>query len=91
MSSPFTADHADLATVVGYPVRIVAKALACGSRARGWAREERIATTNSIMALASVGKLGLAGMEERARLVGGKLTLESEPGEGTTVTVEVPV
>jgi PAS domain S-box-containing protein len=40
---------------------------------------------------ANVGKLGLAGMEERARLVGGKLTLESEPGKGTTVTVEVPV
>jgi PAS domain S-box-containing protein len=41
--------------------------------------------------LANVGKLGLAGMEERARLVGGKLALESEPGKGTTVTVEVPV
>jgi two-component system sensor histidine kinase DegS len=41
--------------------------------------------------LANVGRLGLAGMEERARLVGGKLTLESEPGKGTTVTVEVPV
>jgi PAS domain S-box-containing protein len=40
--------------------------------------------------LANVGRLGLAGMEERARLVGGKLTLESEPGKGTTVTVEVP-
>ncbi len=43
----------------------------------------------SMADLASVGKLGLAGMEERARLVGGKLTLESEPGKGTTVTVEV--
>lgn len=41
--------------------------------------------------LANVGKLGLAGMEERAHLVGGKLTLESEPGKGTTVTVEVPL
>ncbi|MGQ9571724.1 MAG: PAS domain S-box protein [Dehalococcoidia bacterium] len=41
--------------------------------------------------LTGVGKLGLAGMEERARLVGGKLTLESEPGKGTTVTAEVPV
>ncbi|UCH86712.1 MAG: PAS domain S-box protein [Dehalococcoidia bacterium] len=39
--------------------------------------------------LANVGKLGLAGMEERARLVDGRLTLESEPGKGTTVTVEV--
>ncbi len=40
--------------------------------------------------LAKVGKLGLAGLEERARLVGGKLTLESQPNEGATVTVEVP-
>ncbi len=39
--------------------------------------------------LTTVGKLGLAGMKERARLVGGKLTLESEPGAGTTVIVEV--
>lgn len=45
----------------------------------------------SMADLANVGKLGLAGMEERARLVGGKLTLESEPGKSTTVTVEVPV
>jgi len=41
--------------------------------------------------LASTGKLGLAGMQERAQLIGGKLTLHSEPGEGTTVTVEVPI
>jgi len=41
--------------------------------------------------LASVGKLGLAGMQERARLIKGRLTLQSEVGEGTTVTVEVPV
>jgi PAS domain S-box-containing protein len=44
----------------------------------------------SMADLANVGKLGLAGMQERARLVGGKLTLESEPGKGTTVAVEVP-
>lgn len=41
--------------------------------------------------LASAGKLGLAGMEERARLLGGRLTLRSELGRGTTVTVEVPI
>lgn len=41
--------------------------------------------------LASAGKLGLAGMEERARLLGGSLTLQSELGRGTTVTVEVPL
>jgi signal transduction histidine kinase len=35
--------------------------------------------------------LGLASMEERARLVGGNLTLSSEPGRGTSITVRVPM
>jgi len=33
---------------------------------------------------------GLKGMEERASLLGGTLTVESNPGEGTTVEVTVP-
>jgi signal transduction histidine kinase len=37
------------------------------------------------------GRLGLYGMEERAFLVGGRLTVESAPGSGTTVVVEVPL
>jgi len=41
--------------------------------------------------LAKDGKLGLAGMEERARLVDGTLTVQSQPGRGSSVTVEVPV
>jgi two-component system sensor histidine kinase DegS len=41
--------------------------------------------------LAEQGKLGLAGMYERARLLGATLNLESRPGEGTTVSVEMPV
>ena len=41
--------------------------------------------------IASRGKLGLIGMQERARLIGGSLRLQSEPGKGTTVTVEVPI
>jgi PAS domain S-box-containing protein len=41
--------------------------------------------------LAEVGKLGLAGMEERARLIGGTLRLQSKPGEGSIVTVEAPI
>jgi len=36
-------------------------------------------------------KLGLLGMEERAALVGGVLTVESRPGHGTAVFVEVPM
>jgi len=35
-------------------------------------------------------RLGLLGMEERAALIGGKLTIESRPGAGTAVFVEVP-
>ncbi|MET0557394.1 MAG: sensor histidine kinase [Solirubrobacterales bacterium] len=36
------------------------------------------------------GGLGIAGMRERALLVGGDLTIESRPGRGTTVRLSVP-
>jgi signal transduction histidine kinase len=36
-------------------------------------------------------KLGLFGMEERAALIGGSLRIESEPGEGTTILVHIPL
>jgi two-component system, NarL family, sensor histidine kinase UhpB len=36
------------------------------------------------------GGLGIAGMRERALLVGGELTIESRPGRGTTVRLAVP-
>jgi PAS domain S-box-containing protein len=37
------------------------------------------------------GSLGLIGMRERARLVGGTLSIESVPGQGTTITVTIPL
>ncbi|MBC8512404.1 MAG: PAS domain-containing sensor histidine kinase [Dehalococcoidia bacterium] len=37
------------------------------------------------------GKLGVLGMEERARLIGGHLQIKSKQATGTTVIVEVPV
>ena len=37
------------------------------------------------------GGMGLRGMEERARLMGGTLRVESEPHGGTTVEVSVPI
>ena len=39
--------------------------------------------------LARDGKLGLAGMRERVQLIGGTLTAQSQPGKGTSITVEV--
>lgn len=38
----------------------------------------------------SEGGLGIAGMRERALLIGGELTIESRPGRGTTVHLSVP-
>jgi PAS domain S-box-containing protein len=37
------------------------------------------------------GRFGLQGMRERARLVGGRLTMESAPGQGTCVRLEMPI
>ena len=44
--------------------------------------EEEIANTRSI---------GLVGMRERAGLIGGEVSLQGAPGQGTTVTVRVPL
>ena len=38
----------------------------------------------------TAGKLGLIGMQERARLLSGTLDIQSKPGEGTSVVVTVP-
>jgi len=39
---------------------------------------------------ASRGKLGLIGMQERARLLDGNFSLKSEVSKGTTISVKVP-
>jgi PAS domain S-box-containing protein len=40
--------------------------------------------------LALSGKLGIIGMRERARLIGGTIIVQSDPGMGTTVTLRIP-
>jgi two-component system sensor kinase len=35
--------------------------------------------------------LGLLGMKERAIMLNGKYSIESRPGKGTTVSVEIPL
>jgi PAS domain S-box-containing protein len=39
----------------------------------------------------SLGSLGLLGMKERAQFCGGNVQISSSPGNGTTVTIRVPV
>jgi signal transduction histidine kinase len=39
----------------------------------------------------SIESIGLLGMTERARLLGGRMTIAGVPGRGTTVTVTVPM
>jgi signal transduction histidine kinase len=38
-----------------------------------------------------MGGLGLLGMQERVKYVGGALSLKSAPGKGTTILVRIPV
>ncbi len=37
------------------------------------------------------GAMGLLGMKERAELLGGTLTIDTKPGKGTKVAMEIPV
>jgi two-component system sensor histidine kinase UhpB len=37
------------------------------------------------------GSLGLVNMRERTEFVGGELTVRSAPGQGTCITIEVPL
>jgi len=39
----------------------------------------------------SLGSLGLLGMKERAQFCGGDVQISSSPGNGTTVTIRVPL
>jgi signal transduction histidine kinase len=42
-------------------------------------------------AIAAGKQFGLAGMRERARLLGGQFSVQGEPNQGTTVVVELPL
>ena len=44
----------------------------------------------ALVAAAARGRLGLVGMSERVRLLGGHLAVDSRPGGPTTITVTLP-
>ncbi|MCX6066428.1 MAG: ATP-binding protein [Chloroflexi bacterium] len=37
------------------------------------------------------GRLGVAGMRERAELLGGKMTIESSTSSGTSLFIQIPI
>jgi PAS domain S-box-containing protein len=45
----------------------------------------------SVLRTKGTGRLGLLGMRERLEMVGGKFSIKSTPGHGTTVTARIPV
>jgi two-component system, NarL family, sensor histidine kinase NreB len=60
-----------------------------------WETEDRVMARvrdegKGFLRLPEMPGVGLFGMEERARSVGGKAEITSEPGKGTTVTVDLP-
>jgi len=44
----------------------------------------------TVSELAREGKLGLVGMQERAQLIGASLLVRSQPGEGSSITIDLP-
>jgi signal transduction histidine kinase len=48
-------------------------------------------SADSTVGTRTAGQLGLRGMRERAALIGGRLSVESQPGRGTKVTLTVPL
>ena len=62
-----------------------------GARCAGRRRRRRAEVADDGRGFAfdeAEGGLGIAGMRERALLVGGELTIESRPGHGTTVRLD---
>jgi signal transduction histidine kinase len=56
---------------------------------RGFAHDA--GTRAGLVALAREEHYGLVGLHERAERVGGQVSVESMPGEGTTVAVQIPL
>lgn len=72
-------------------VREVAVRLWRDEECAGLQVEDKGAGFDVETALTARNSSGLSGMRERAELLGGEFTLESKPGKGTRLTVELPL
>jgi signal transduction histidine kinase len=43
-----------------------------------------------VLFVGSLERLGLLGIRERVEMVGGKFTVKSAPGKGTTIYAQIP-
>ncbi len=68
---------------LGYSIRKIK--LTIRDNGQGFSLPERLSE------LATEGKLGLIGIEERTRLYGGSFSIHTQPKEGTRITIILPV
>jgi signal transduction histidine kinase len=59
-----------------------------GAEVRGFLKDDGVGF--DLAATASNGGFGLVGMDERIRKLGGKLSIETSPGKGTTISFVAP-
>ena len=78
------AKHAK-ASRVDVSIRKVGNGICLEVKDDGKSFQEKPETSNE-----GVGRLGLLGMQERARLVSGTLTIRAQPGKGTAIRVAIP-
>jgi len=71
-------------------VRVKVAQLDGGVEVEVWDDGVGFAVQPTLTRAAQTGKLGLAGMRERARLLGGKLVIESAPGGPTCIRLSLP-
>lgn len=72
-------------------VKEVTVRLWCDSEALGMQVEDRGTGFDVDRVLARGSSCGLAGMRERALMLGGQFTVESSPGAGCILTIELPL
>ena len=72
--------------------RVIVRLDYCPDRLRMTVRDDGcgFSMPQGMSGFVTAGRLGLTSMDERARSLGGTLNIESAPGRGTLVTVDVP-